>query len=319
MIEKIVSALRKSFRLVFFRNIWLLWVALAYSFLSVFFMLGSTAVPVIYWVLAGRDFEPGLLFTNPLEFIIEYRLLIIYAALAYTVGFILFLVIWLFYHAGLTAVVTRAVDGFQADGDGKVAPGMFLKEGRRFMTRSTGTAALAGLLPLPPLVVLLAVAVVLLVRAAIDPGIFMPPLSGGIVLLLLAGVISLLATALLVALAWLWYRFALCAVCADDLTVAKAMQASLRFFRRCWHGVLGLVLANILLGMVISGLSMSVSFGIKALGGFNPVLEILLAFPATIASMAISLGFGLWMKSVLVVFYLDTREPPDNLLQSKEL
>ena len=243
MIEKIVSALRKSFLLVFFRNIWLLWAALAYSFLGLVLILGATALPVLFWVAAGRDFDPGLLFSRPLEFIISYRLLILYAMAGYTVGFILFLVVWLFYHGALTSVVTRAVEKLREADTGRVEPGRFLRDGRGFLSRSAGTAALAGLLPLPALIVLLAVAAIMLIRlTAGDLQALMPP-SGLMILLIAACVLALLATALLTALAVLWYRYALCAVCADNLKVAQAMRASLSFFGKCWHGVLGLVLA----------------------------------------------------------------------------
>ncbi|MBN2288934.1 MAG: hypothetical protein JXQ83_06335 [Candidatus Glassbacteria bacterium] len=311
MVEKIVSALRKSFLLVFFRNFWLFWAALAYSFLSLVLILGATALPVVYWVLTGGHFDPALLFSRPLEFIVSHRLLIIYALAGYTVGFILFLLVWLFFHAALTAVVTRAVEGLRDGGTGRVEPGEFLRGGRRLMAGSTGTAALAGLLPLPAFVVLLAVAVVLLIRLAVDPGLLVPPFSGGLVLLAAAGVLSLLATVLLTVLAVLWYRYALCAVCADSLGVARAMRASLRFFFRCWHGVLGLVLASILIGLALSGLTLPVSYGIKLLGDFSRILEIMLVLPGGLLSVAVGVGSELWVKSALVAFYLDTRQPQD--------
>jgi hypothetical protein len=311
MIEKIVGALRKSFLLVFFKNIWLFLVSLGYSLLSVILILGSTALPVIVWVALGRDFNPGLLFSRPLEFIIEYRMLIVYAMTAYTVGFALFLVVWLYYHAGLTAVVTRAAGGLTEESNGQVSPGLFLRDGRTYFLKSSGTAALAGLLPLPPVVLFLAVAAILLIRLAAGSVQLMPP-STGMILLILAGVLCLVATVLLTILAVLWYRYALCAVCADNLGVAQAMGAGLSFIRRYWHGVLGLLLASIVLSIALSGLSMTANFAIKLLGFLGKMLEILLALPMFIVSMIAGVGLELWMKSALVVFYLDNRKPDIN-------
>ena len=136
---------------------------------------------------------------------------------------------------------------------------------------------------------------------------------GGMILLVVAGVLFLIATGLMTILAVLWYRYALCAVCADNLGVAQAMRASLSFFRSCWHGVLGLLLASILLGIALSGLSMSVNFGIKLLGFLGELLEVLLALPMFIVSLIAGIGLELWMKSALVVFYLDNRKPDINL------
>ncbi len=307
MIEKIVSALRKSFLLVFFRNIWLLWAALAYSFLAMVLILGATALPVLFWVVAGRDFDPGLLFSRPLEFIIGHRLLIIYAMAGYTVGFILFLVVWLFYHGALTSVVTRAMEKIREADTGRVEPGRFLRDGRELLSKSAGTAALAGLLPLPALIVLLAVAVIMLIRLTAGEWQALMPPSGVMILLLAAAALALVATALLTVLAVLWYRYALCAVCADNLGVAQALRASLSFFGKYWHGVLGLVLASILLGMALSGVSLPITYGVKLLGNFSVIMKLLLQLPIFLVSTIVGVGFDLWMKAAVVVFYLDNK------------
>ena len=307
MIEKIVAALRKSFLLVFFRNIWLFWVALVYSLLALVLIFGATALPVVYWMAAGYHFDPWLLFSRPLEFILSHWLLIMYSLGGYTVGFILFLVVWLFYHGALTAVVTRAVGKLQSAETGRVDSGAFLRDGRMFLLKSAGTASLAGLLPLPSLVVLLAVGGILLIRLAADPGQVFMPLSGVTILLMLVGVLAVVATVVLTILAVLWYRYSLCAVCADGLSVAQAMQASLRFFGRCWHGVLGLVLASILLGMVLTGLTVPIHYGVKLIGDFSEILELFLKLPGFLLSIVVGVGFELWMKAALVVFYIDNK------------
>ena len=291
MIEKIVSALRKSFLLVFFRNIWLFWIALVYSLLALVLIFGATALPVVYWVAAGHHFDPGLLFSRPLEFILSHWLLIMYSLGGYTVGFILFLVVWLFYHGALTAVVTRAVGKLRSAETGRVDSGAFLQDGRMFLSKSTGTAALAGLLPLPTLVVMLAVGGILLIRMAADPTRILMPLSG----------VTILAV--------LWYRYSLSAVCADGLSVAQAMLASLKFFGRCWHGVLGLVLASILLSMAVGGLALPINYGIGLIGNFSEMLELFLKLPGYLLSTVVGVGFDLWMKAALVVFYIENREP----------
>jgi len=309
MIEKIIGALRKSFLLVFFRNIWLFWIALAYSLLAMLLIFGATALPVVFWVASGRGFEPGLLFSQPLEFIIQYRMLIIYSLAGYTAGFILFLVIWLYYHGALTAVVTRAVGNYEEEESGRVEPGMFFRDGGRYLAKSSGTAALAGLLPLPPLVVLMALAVILLFRlAAGDWMTFARPPAGMIIFILAAG-LALAATVLLTILAVLWYRYSLCAVCADGLTVGKAMHASLGFFKRCWHGVLGLVLASVLLSLALGGVTWPISYAIEVIGDFSAMLKLLLKLPVFLVSMVAGIGFDLWMKAALVVFYIDNRTP----------
>ena len=309
MIEKIVSALRKSFLLVFFRNIWLFWIALVYSLLALVLIFGVTALPVVYWVAAGYHFDPGLLFSRPLEFILSHWLLIIYSLGGYTVGFILFLVVWLFYHGALTAVVTRAVGKLRSAETGRVDSGAFLKDGRTFLSKSAGTASLAGLLPLPTLVVLLAVGGILLIRMATDPTRILMPLSGVTILLMVVGALALVATVLLTILAVLWYRYSLCAVCADGLSVAQAMLVSLKFFGRCWHGVLGLVLASILLSMAFSGLALPINYGIGLIGNFSEMLELFLKLPGYLLSTVVGVGFDLWMKAALVVFYIENREP----------
>ena len=77
--------------------------------------------------------------------------------------------------------------------------------------------------------------------------------------------------------------------------------------------VLGLLLASIILSIALSGLSMTANFGIKLLGFLGEMLEILLALPMFIVSMIAGIGLELWMKSALVVFYLDNRKQDINM------
>ncbi|MEA2063651.1 MAG: hypothetical protein U9P14_08145 [Gemmatimonadota bacterium] len=308
MVEKIVAALRKSFLVVFSRNIWLFWYALAYNLLGPLLILGFTALPVVYWIVAGHDFDLELLYSQPLEFIAGAWRLILYSLAGYTVGFIVFLALYLFFHGALTSVISRAARNYNIGANEKMPQEMFLAEGRRLFPASAGTAAVAGLLPLPGLVALMVLAAVLLLRLG-DGHLGMAGLHSSLfMLLVLAGSVAmLLVTILLTVLALLWYRYSLCAAVAGNLSVGRAVRQAAGFCARAWHGVLGLALVHILLGLALTAFPMSISYGIKLISGSGflfPFLFNLISTPLTILA---GIAFELWMKSALVVFYLDNR------------
>jgi hypothetical protein len=99
-----------------------------------------------------------------------------------------------------------------------------------------------------------------------------------------AGIGLVAVILILTFLALLWYRFALCAVCVDNLGPAPAMRAAISFVSRQWLLVLGLVIVWLSLGLV------------------NIILSFVLSL-----SFVFSFIINLWLDTALVVLYIDNR------------
>ena len=170
MFERIIAALRKA-GTVIFKNLWLLIFAFVYTFSGPVLMLGGTGLPILYWWLSGRYFNPELLRKNPVDFLVSHWQLVLYSLAGCLVGFIIYLLIVLFYKGALTAVVLRSALRSHPWAE-RVAPGIFWQEGRRRFSASAATATIASILPLPPMILLLGLMAFYAVRVSsmIAPG-----------------------------------------------------------------------------------------------------------------------------------------------------
>ncbi len=312
MFERVVQALRKA-ALVIFRNLWLFLFATIYALLGPLLVLGGTGLPVLLWWVAGRPLHPALLATDPLAFLLRHWQLILYALLGGMLGYALYLVITIFYRGALTGTVARAVQtGRDGSETRRLPAATFLREGRDNFAGSLGTATLAYLLPLPVLLPLLGLLTLgalrlpkLLSTAFLAGGL--PELTAPLIILAAAGVLLLLLTVLLTALAGLWYRYALAALCAEGLPASRAMGAALEFFRRRWRLVLILMLFWLVLGLAFGAASWPFGFLVDQLSGL--ARGIVRGFLLLIAPATVALGFflELWMSTAMVVLYLDNR------------
>jgi hypothetical protein len=282
MFERIVAALRKA-GTVIFKNLWLLIFAFVYTFSGPVLMLGGTGLPILYWGLSGRNFNPELLRKNPVDFLVSHWQLVLYSLAGCLVGFIIYLLIVLFYKGALTAVVLRSALRSHPWAE-RVAPGLFWQEGRRRFSASAATATIASILPLPPMILLFGLAVLFAGRIFSMIALGRWESLTELILPATAGIGLVAVILILTFLALLWYRFALCAVCVDNLGPAPAMRAAISFVSRQWLLVLGLVIVWLSLGLV------------------NIILSFVLSL-----SFVFSFIINLWLDTALVVLYIDNR------------
>jgi hypothetical protein len=304
-VELVIASLRRSAILIG-KNIWLLGWAFLYSFTAPLFMLGGTGLPVLFWWLGGRYFEPSLLFSDPLAFLLGHFSLILFSLAGFTVGFALYLLVMMFYHGALTGVAARGFAAKRAGAE-KVSASIFFEEGTRMFFPGMTSIALASLLPLLPMVVLLLLVMVLsfnlaaLVSGTLD--MFTPWVLVCIVLSGISGFLTLLTGWL----AFLWYKFALAASRVESLDGRAATGRAWRFFKARWKLVVCYVAALLLLAVLSWGVTAPFTMGGKMLDGALKPLGIALQIVAIPLSVVLGVFIDLWTRCALVALFIDNR------------
>ncbi len=303
--EIVVASLRRS-ALLIVKNIWLLGWAFLYTFTAPLFMLGGTGLPVLFWWLGGRYFEPSLLFSDPLAFMLGHAPLILISLAGFTVGFTLYLLVLFFYHGALTGVAVR---GLAAGGDGaeKVSASVFFEEGTGLFFPGLASATLVSLLPLLPMVVLLLLVILLSFNlAAIVTGVLDLRTPWVLLCMVLTGICAFL-TLLTGWVAFLWYRFSLVASRVEGLDGRAATGRAWSFFKARWKLVVCFVAALFLLAVLSWGVTAPFSMGGKMLEGVMMPLGIAMQIVAVPLGLVLGVFIDLWTRCALVALYIDNR------------
>ena len=305
MLEKVVSALRRA-AIVIFKNLWLLAYGFAYTLAAPVLFLGGTGLPILFWAASGRYFEPGLLWRDPVSFLLGHWQMVLFSMAGCFVGFTVYLVVALFYHGALTGAVIQAAP---AGGLGALdIPGAtFIREGRKNFNGSLASATLASLLPILPVLILCTLAALLLFRlpSMLIHGDFSG--SPAMIILSLATLGFGLLSLLLLWLAFLWYRYALCAICVESLPAGRAMRRALEFFAERWPLVLGLVLASLVLGLIGGMLTAPMGFLTRFAKDISWLLAVALKVLIIPFSLVLTVFMELWLKAAVVVLFIDNR------------
>lgn len=304
-VELVVASLRRSAVLIG-KNIWLLGWAFLYSLAGPVLLLGGTGLPVLFWWLGGRYFEPGLLFNDPLAFLLGHAPLIVFSLAGFTIGSGIYLLVLLFYHGALTGVAARGLTA-GSGGAGKVSASLFFEEGVRMFAPGMVIITLASLLPLLPLLPLLLLVGVLsfnltgLVTGMLDIRTLW------VLLCLVLAVISAVLTALCCWVVMFWYRFALVAARVEGHNGKEALWRTWRFFKERWRLVVCYLVALVLLSVLSLGITVPFSVGGKILSGLMAPLGIALQIVAVPLGAVLSIFLDLWLKCALVALYVDNR------------
>ena len=305
MLEKVVGALRRA-AIVIFKNLWLLAYGFAYTLAAPVFFLGGTGLPILFWAASGRYFEPGLLWRDPVSFLLGHWQLILFSMAGCFVGFTVYLVVTIFYHGALTGSVAQAAP---AGSLGVLAiPGAtFIREGRKNFSGSLASATLASLLPLLPAIILCGLAVLLLLKL---PSLLIHGEFSGSPAMVVLGLATIgfgLLSVILLWLAFLWYRYALCALCVESLPAGRAMRRALDFFAERWPLVLGLVVASVVLGLVCWMLTAPLGFLTRFAKDISQPLALALRILIIPFSLVLGVFMELWFKAAVVVLFIDNR------------
>ncbi len=304
-VELVVASLRRSAVLIG-KNIWLLGWAFLYTSAAPVLLLGGTGLPVLFWWLSGRYFEPGLLFRDPSAFILGHAPLILFSLAGFTLGGGLYLLAMLFYQGALTGVVVRGLTT-ENGGAGKVSASSFIQEGGRMFAPGMTIVTLVSLLPLLPMVVLLLPVSVLsfnlagLVSGALS---FFTP---WVLLCLALAVVSGVLTALCCWLAMLWYRFALAAARVEGHDGRAALWRAVRFFKERWRLVACYLAASLLLGVLSWGVAAPFSMGGMFVQGWNAPLGLAMQIVGVPLGAVLGIFLDLWLKCALVTLFVDNR------------
>jgi hypothetical protein len=305
MIEKIVVALRRA-AIVILKNLWLFAFGFAYTLAAPVFFLGGTGLPILFWAASGRYFEPGLLWRDPLSFLLSHWQLILFSMAGCFVGFTLYLVVVLFYHGALTGSVARAAPA-EALGALSIPGATFFQEGRKNFTGSLATATLASLLPLFPGIILFGLGLLFLLKLPSLLTLGELNASPALVVLGLAALGFGLLSVIIGWLAFLWYRYALCALCVESLPAGRAMRRALDFFAERWPLVLGLVVASLVLGVICWMLTAPLGFLTRFAEDISQPLALALRVLIIPLSLVLGVFMELWFKAALVVLYIENR------------
>jgi hypothetical protein len=304
-VELVIASLRRSAILIG-KNIWLLGWAFLYAFTAPLFMLGGTGLPVLFWWLGGRYFEPTLLFSDPLAFILGHMSLILFALAGFTVGFVLYLLVMLFYYGALTGVAAR---GFAPGNIGaeKVRASTFFEEGARMFSPGLTSIALVSLLPLLPMAVLLLLVVVISFKlAALVSGTLDISTPWVLICIVLTGISGFL-TLLTSWIAFLWYKFSIAASRVENLDGRAATGRAWSFFKARWKLVVCYVVALLLLAVLSWGVTAPFSMGGKMLDGVMKPLGVALQIVAVPLGVVLTLFIDLWTRCALVALFIDNR------------
>ncbi len=305
MFEKIVAALRRA-AIVIFKNLWLLAFGFAYTLAAPVLFLGGAGLPILFWAASGRYFEPELLWSDPVSFLLGHWQLILFSMAGCFVGFTLYLVVILFYHGALTGSVAQAAPGGN-QGVQSIPCATFFREGRKHFAGSMATATLVSLLPLFPCIILFGLGVLILLRLPSLLTVGGLNASPAMIVLGLATLGFGLLSVILSWLAFLWYRYALCALCVESLKAGRAMRRSLDFFAKRWSLVLGLVVASLALGAICWMLTAPWSLLTRFVGDISQPLALALRVLIIPVSLVLSVFMELWFKAAAVVLYNDNR------------
>ena len=305
MLERIVFALRRS-GIVMFTNPWLLGVAVLYSLLGPLLILGGTGLPMLVWFASGRLSDPGQLWRDPLSFLVSQWQLILIAMAGCFVGFTIYLLVFLFYHGGLTAAFAEALPAGEAGGR-KVGAHVFWSRGRELFGESALLATIASLLPLLPALGLLAVAAVAAFRL---PELVLHGIKGlwpALAALAVAGFLFLALTLVTVWLGMLLYRLALCARCLENVSGSAAMSRALKFAADKWRLVLLFAVAVLVISLVSWGVTAPFTLAGRLLKQSSLALSILTRLLAIPISFVIGIFLEIWLKGALVALFVDNR------------
>jgi len=305
MIEKIVATLRRA-ALLIFRNLWLLAYGFAYTLAAPVLLLGGTGLPILFWAASGRYFDPGLLWRDPVSFLLGHWQLVLFSMAGCFVGFTVYLVVAIFYHGALTGSVAQAASAGSRD-VANIPGATFIREGRRHFTGSLASATLASLLPLFPGIILCGLAALFLLRLPSLLAVGGLDNSPAMAALGLAAIGVALLTGIIGWLAFLWYRYALCAICVELLPAGRAMRRALDFFAERWPLVLGLIVASLVLGAVCWMLTAPLGFLTRFAEDISRPLALALRILIIPFSLALGVFMELWFKAAVVVLFIDNR------------
>ncbi len=304
-VELVVASLRRSAVLIG-KNIWLLGWAFLYSSTAPVLLLGGTGLPVLFWWLSGRYFEPGLLFSDPSAFILGHAPLILFSLAGFTVGCGIFLLVLLFYHGALTGVAVRGLAAGNG-GVGKVSASSFFEEGGRMFVPGVTITTLVSLLPLLPMVILLLPVIVLSFNLA---GLVTGELSfltPWVLLCLALAVVSGVLTVFCCWIAMLWYRFSLAAARVEGHHGRAALWRAWRFFKERWRLVVCYLAASLLLGVLSWSVAAPFSLGGKFVQGWNAPLGLAMQIVGVPLGAVLGIFLDLWLKCALVALFVDNR------------
>ncbi len=304
-VELVVASLRRSAILIG-KNIWLLGWAFLYSFSAPLFLLGGTGLPVLIWWLSGRSFDPGLLFSDPLMFMLGHLPLVLFSMAGFTIGFGFYLVMLIFYHGALTGVAVRGLSA-GSGGAVKVSASSFIDEGGRMFAPGVAITTLASLLPLLPMVVLLVLVFVL--SFSIGP-LITGALDIRTLWVLLCIVLAVAAVALTLITGWiafLWYKFSLVALRVEGHGARASLGRAWGFFKLRWQLVVFFVVALLLLSVLGWGVTAPFSMGGKMLGGMMSPLGLMLQIVGVPLGIVLGIFIDLWTRCALVALFIDNR------------
>jgi hypothetical protein len=305
MMERVILALRRAGSLMFV-NPWLLGVALLYSLLGALLILGGTGLPVLFWWASGRYFQPDLFWRDLPAFILGHWQLILFSMAGCFVGFALYLLVFLFYHAGLIGTACEALPAGEI-GCRKVGAQVFWNYGRKLFSQSGLLATLASLVPLLPTVGLMAVAAAAAFRL---PAVIVNGFRAALPALAVLAALGLVFLALTVITGWfalIWYRLALCAVCVDGVRGGAALGRTFRFAAGNWRLVLLYVAAVIILTLLSMGLTAPFVIVSRVLKESNLALSVAVQLLSLPLSFVLSILLEIWLKAALVALYVDNR------------
>ena len=304
-VELIIASLRRS-AILLGKNIWLLGWAFFYSLTAPVLLLGGTGLPILFWWLSGRYFEPGLLFNDPLAFILGHAPLVLFSLAGFTVGCGIYLLALLFYHGALTGVAVRGLAG-GSGGTGKVSASLFFEEGCGMFAPGMTIATLVSLLPLLPMVILLLPVTVLSFNlAGLVTGV-LDIRTPWVLLCFMLAVIGGVLTALCCWMAMLWYQFSLAAARVESHGGRAALWRAWRFFKERWRLVVCYLAASLLLGVLAWGVTTPFSMGGKFVQDWSAPLGMAMQIVGAPLGVVLSVFLDLWLKCALVALFVDNR------------
>ncbi len=307
MVETVVAALRRS-ALAVLRNLWLLFFEVVNSLCGPLLMGGGLLLPLAFWWLTHGMPSPENLARDPLGFMIANWTVLVWSFAGWSVGACLYLLIWLFYSAALTGAIGMACGNSGGSSAGPVKLAEFWRAGRCGFSRGTGIASVSALITIPPLVPLLALAVMLIRRL---PELITGPRTEMIGAALKFGIPLALLALLFGILSWLalvWYRYALCFAVVRGQTTGQALRSALSFFRDNWKPVIGLAVSALVIGILTSLTFAQAGFMIERLEALNGGLPMIVSLLLMPVGFVFGVFMNIWMHSAVVTLFLGREE-----------